>query len=88
MVVIQLGKTFNFGNCLAFRAEYESVERGRRIILDMAETGYIDSSALGMLLVCKERLDAMACTLTLRRPRPEVRRVLEIAGFHQIFLID
>jgi anti-anti-sigma factor len=58
------------------------------IAIDFAEVQYLDSSALGMLLVLKDKIHSSNKSITLSRPSPIVRQVFDIANFHQVFSIQ
>ena len=47
----------------------------------------MDSSALGMLLILRERAAEMKVEVTLTNPRETVRQVLGVANFHKLFKI-
>jgi anti-anti-sigma factor len=57
------------------------------ILVDFQQVDYLDSSALGMLLLLKEKSAAAGKTLALINCRDTVRQVLEIACFGKIFTI-
>jgi anti-sigma B factor antagonist len=49
---------------------------------------FIDSSALGVLVVARTRGVAKEVDVVLRAPSPQVSRVLQITGLDQIFTIE
>jgi anti-anti-sigma factor len=51
-----------------------------RVVVDLGEVSFIDSSGMSVFAVTRKRLAGDGGTLTLRAPRPHVRRVLEITG--------
>lgn len=55
------------------------------IILDFGGLSYLDSAALGMLLMARERADNKGKRLSLSNCRGSVAQVLEIANFHKLF---
>jgi anti-anti-sigma factor len=59
----------------------------RVIELHLGDVDYLDSSALGMLLMLKERADAAAKRVVLCGCRGVVKQVLDIANFGRIFSI-
>jgi anti-anti-sigma factor len=59
----------------------------RELDLDLGGVDYIDSSALGMLLLLKERADTAKKPVALQNCTGTVRQVLEIANFGKIFSI-
>jgi anti-anti-sigma factor len=59
----------------------------RSIEINLAELTYLDSSALGMLLLLREKTEALNKTVVLRAPNGEVQNILDIANFKKIFTI-
>ena len=59
----------------------------RELNLDLGGVEYMDSSALGMLLLLKERADAASKRVALQNCQGMVRQVLDIANFGKIFSI-
>jgi anti-anti-sigma factor len=59
----------------------------RELGLDFNGVDYIDSAALGMLLLLKERADAVRKSVSLHNCKGTVRQVLDIAQFGKIFSI-
>lgn len=55
-----------------------------RVVVDMAETTFIDSSGLAVLLQAHRDLGRLPEALTLRSVSADVRRVLEITGVDQV----
>jgi anti-anti-sigma factor len=58
-----------------------------RIAIDLAGVRYLDSSALGMLLVLRDRVLDCSKSLTLSQPSTIAARTFEIAGFKELFHI-
>lgn len=58
-----------------------------RVDINLAEVRYLDSSALGMLLVLRDRVLSAGKSLTLSHPSTIAARTFEIAGFKELFLI-
>jgi len=48
---------------------------------------YLDSSALGMLLLVRERAEAVGKPVVLSHPNPTVAQILDIANFRKLFTI-
>jgi anti-anti-sigma factor len=85
--VITLNGRFDFHGHRAFRQAYEQVLVGRvgQIELDLAGVEYIDSSALGMLLLLKEHASAGNKRISLTGARETVKTVLQVANFQKLF---
>ncbi|PHS68106.1 MAG: anti-anti-sigma factor [Methylophaga sp.] len=70
-----------------FRSAYESVVGSSKFILDMTSVEYMDSSALGMLLLLRDHAGGGRATIELHHCRSEVKSILEIANFQKLFVI-
>lgn len=79
---------FDFSIHSGFRDAYRDASGYSRYVVDLSETHYIDSSALGMLLLLREHAGNQGADVVLRKPSPEVRNILEIANFHTLFAIE
>ena len=55
--------------------------------IDLGEVDYLDSSALGMLLMLREKAQAANKKIVLSNCKGSVRQVLEIANFGKLFTI-
>ena len=62
-------------------------EKVRALSLDLSEVDYIDSSALGMLLLLQEKAEKNNIEITLNGCQRLVLRALTIANFHRLFKI-
>jgi anti-sigma B factor antagonist len=61
---------------------------GRAVALDLAEVGFIDSTALGVLLRFQPRFKARGGELLLVSDDRRVLRTLQITGLDRIFRIE
>jgi anti-anti-sigma factor len=87
---IRLPQNFDHHTQSAFRRAYAGVltDAGVKTIeLDFAAVEYIDSSALGNLLLLRERATQSAQAISFTRCRTAVKGVLKMANFHRIFEI-
>lgn len=55
--------------------------------LNLASVDYMDSSALGMVLLLRERAAAAGITVVLAHPSPSVLAVLQVVQFGKLFRI-
>jgi len=81
-----LSGSFTFDAYRDFKTEYTPIlDSGnfKEIEIDLGGVEYLDSSALGMLLLLKERIGNKP--IVLSNSRGTVKSVLEIANFHQLF---
>lgn len=56
--------------------------------LDLSGVDYLDSSALGMLILLRERAHSTGKKVILSGPNAAVRGILEIANFNKLFTIS
>lgn len=88
-VSISVSERFDFSQHQFFRDAYNKCEiQGTKFTLDLSETEYIDSSALGMILLLKDHVDNVSGTLTIKKANTAVGKVLEIAQFHRLMTIE
>jgi len=86
--VLRVEGRFDFNMHREFREAYQDDPPGLAYEVDLAGAEYLDSSALGMLLLLREHAGGDGARVRLRGCRPAVRRILEIANFHELFQID
>lgn len=86
-LVIRVDGRFDFNCHQNFRKAYEGVSgRFTDCVVDLRGTEYLDSSALGMLLVLRESLGGIKVKVT--NCRPSVLKILQIANFNNLFSIE
>lgn len=86
--VIRLEGRFDFNAHRTFREAYEpalGLTGVSEFEIDFGKVDYLDSSALGMLLMLKEKAQASGKTVALVNCRGTVKQVLEIANFGKLF---
>jgi len=85
---ITINGPFNFSEHSAFRDAYRDVkpESITEVNVDLQKTDYIDSSALGMLLLLEEHFPG--CRINVVNCSEYTKQVLEIAKFEQKFNIS
>ncbi len=57
----------------------------KQVIIDLKATEYVDSSALGMLLVLRDKIGGDKQKVKIVNASPEVKKILEIASFDKLF---
>jgi anti-anti-sigma factor len=88
-LTINVSGRFDFGLHKEFRDAYAgSKGQGMLFRVNLAGADYMDSSALGMLLLLREHAVSCAGHVVLSHPRPEVKRVLDIARFESLFQVE
>lgn len=88
---IFLSGHFSFDAHREFKAAYqkhlEDAAMGT-IIVNLADVHYLDSAALGMLLVLREQAQAANKSLILSNPSSIAVRTFNIASFDKVFTIN
>ena len=86
---ITINGRFDFSAHKEFRAACEQVMKmpGSSLELDMGNVKFIDSSALGMLLLLKDQADGDGRAVILTNTPAAVRSILEVANFHKLLTI-
>ena len=78
---------FDFQCHQDFRRSYERVEGIRQVVIDLERTDYLDSSALGMLLLLRDSVPAQGA-VRIVRCNPAVKRILRIANIDQLVTVE
>jgi anti-anti-sigma factor len=80
---------FDFSLHKNFRDAYVDFEGTQvAVILDLSKTTYMDSSALGMILLLKEHAEENSNKIIIQNPNETVNKILEIAQFHRLLTIE
>lgn len=89
LVTITIDGRFDFAQHKAFRDAYKEVDpKSMKFLVDLSNASYLDSSALGMLLLLREFAGGDPARVTIGGCRDDVRRVLKIANFERLFVLD
>lgn len=88
--LISLDGSFTFDDHPVFRALLRLLEADgiNACELDLSGVSFIDSAALGMLLLLREKAQAHGFSVTLARPRGQVKKMLDISEFGTMFRIE
>ncbi len=85
-VTIVVAGKFDFQLYEEFRTAYSSTAgSGVSYEVDLSDTEYLDSSALGMLLLLREHAGGENSQVEITRASPEVRKILQVANFGKLF---
>lgn len=88
-VTIRIQGRFDFNLHKEFRDAYSGeAADASHYVIDFKDTEYMDSSALGMLLLLREHAGGAPDRVRLTNISPELRKILEISNFHHLFKMD
>ncbi len=79
---------FNYNVHNEFRAAYKNTPKETQFIVDMNRTTYLDSSALGMLLLLRDHVDERSDKISIIGCNPEIKQILEMSNFTDLFDIS
>ncbi|MEO5330026.1 MAG: STAS domain-containing protein [Magnetococcus sp. THC-1_WYH] len=87
---LRLVENFDHNILSAFEKAFNAlsqnyVNKDVRYVLDFKKTKYIDSSALGMLLLFRERVGGHAADIRFINARPAIKQTLTTANFQRLF---
>lgn len=92
LYLVQLPALLTVTEAVAFRAKCRELIEAKptptKIILDFAQTTFIDSSAIGALVMCLKAARSRQIELVLWSVKPEILTILELADLHQHFTIE
>lgn len=86
VLTISISDRFDFSSYQQFRDCYENLaEQPDRYVVDFLDATYLDSSALGMLLLLRDFSGGDDALIELINCNPDVRKILTISNFGQLF---
>ena|SRR5271170_4844577 len=91
VTVVELSGRLHLGNSLSYaeNAVNRLIDGGtRKLVIDLAQLDYIDSSGLGMLIFCGGRMEQTGGRMRVAGAGGTVARVFEIAHASRILQFD
>ncbi len=86
-LVIEAPERFDFTVHAEFREAYRDVQGPVQYIVDLARTEYMDSSALGMLLLLREHAGD-GSRVRIINLQPDVRQIMDTANLGRLLAIE
>ena len=88
-LTIKISGRFDFSSHQEFRKAYEAVSQSNlAYVIDMAAAEYLDSSALGMLLLMREHAGGDQADIRIVNCRPQIKNILKVANFAKLFKVE
>ena len=79
--ILHLDGRFDFGVRKTFKDTVDGVSvEGSSVVLDLEKVTFVDSSALGLLVICHQNLKNKNISLFLVNPQTYVKQVLDLAN--------
>ena len=87
-VRIRTGERFDYSSHNEFRNTYKDADANSEFVIDMSSTSYMDSSALGMMLLLREHAGSESANISITGCNDEIKKILEISNFDKLFKIS
>lgn len=88
-ITLHIKGRFDYSSHEDFRRAYERVEaQPKQYIVDMQEAPYLDSSALGMLLLLKDFAGENDAVVSIINCNDDTKQILSSANFEHLFSIN
>jgi len=79
---------FDYSSHGEFKASYnDKISQVTRVEVHLSRTNYMDSTALGMLLLLRERAGGDQANISLHGANTDILRILKTSFFDKIFTI-
>lgn len=88
-LTVKIDGRFDFSAHQEFRDAYEGIPADvNSYVVDLGDTSYLDSSALGMLLLLRDHAGGDSANIKIIKCNDDVRKILTISNFEQLFTIQ
>lgn len=85
-IVINIPERFDFSTHKWFTEAYENaIQKSNEIILDFSRVQYVDSSALGMMVLMRRKLSVEHGKGIIRNVEGTAKDILDMANFDTLF---
>ncbi len=81
---------FTFSDSATFNDVLKEISNSsyKKVIIDLNLVDFIDSAALGILLLTRDKCDKSHTDLVVRNPKGQVRQMFDISRFSDLFKIE
>ncbi|EKN47701.1 MULTISPECIES: STAS domain-containing protein [Pseudomonas] len=87
-LTLYIAGRFDFATHQAFRGAYEGQPGDLSYVVDLRDTHYLDSSALGMLLLLRDHAGGDRAQVRLINCSADVFKILAISNFSKLFQLS
>lgn len=88
---LQIPERFDFGYHKEFTEQYQAIldaDAVTDIALDFSKVSYLDSSALGMMVLFQKKAKSKNINVRIKGAKDSAREILQIANFDRLFEIN
>ena len=88
-LTIKVKGRFDFSSLQLFRNAYEKVaHKPKKYVVDLQESDYLDSSALGMLLALRDYAGGDEANIRIINSNHDVKKILVITKLDELFKVE
>lgn len=86
---VKLKGKFSFSDHSDFKVVLENISKNKpaSVELDFSEVTFVDSAALGLLLVLRDETEKVQAKAVLVKPQGQVKKMFDISRFDELFTI-
>ncbi|NOX91393.1 MAG: STAS domain-containing protein [Gammaproteobacteria bacterium] len=87
-LIISIDGRFDFNMHTDFRSAYRELPANTRFIIDLGKATFMDSSAMGMLLLLREHAGEKSADIRLKNCNAEIKKILTISNLDKMFVVE
>lgn len=86
---LNISGKFTFSDNRAFNTIFEDIEKKayNAVVIDLKGVDFIDSAALGILLLTRDKCEKSSTQLLIKNPRGQVQQMFDISRFSDLFKV-
>ena len=88
VVELNISGRFDFNDHSVFRDSYRSSNPSAKYVINMQSAEYLDSSALGMLLLLREHAGGDDADVSIINTPEDIMKIFKISNFETLFNIS
>jgi HptB-dependent secretion and biofilm anti anti-sigma factor len=89
ILTIKVQGRFDFSSLQQFRNSYEKVaSKPHTYIIDLKDSDYLDSSALGMLLALRDHAGGDSADIRVINANADIKKILVITKLDELFKVE
>lgn len=87
---LSLRGKFTFSDNKVYSGFLHEIENAqfKKVVIDLSSVEFIDSAALGLLLLTRDKCERTGISLTLKNPQGQVKQMFDISRFSDLFHIQ
>lgn len=88
-LIISVDGRFDFSSLQLFRNAYKNTPKDpESYVVDLSNSDYLDSSALGMLLALRDHAGGDSSDIRIINCNPDVKKILVITKLNELFSVQ